>query len=72
MRYESYNFVLTVQHDNGRPYMMIRSVQLLRQLESLELGFGFYDGRVGARVIGSRAIGRIVARPHTSSDDVTV
>src|SRR5213593_1074898 len=72
VRYESYDLLVTVQNDNGGAHMMIVGIDLLCDLEALQLGFGLYDGRIGARMISSRAIGWIVPRADAAGDDVAV
>src|SRR2546427_2361684 len=70
--YEPHNPLITIQDDDRRPDVMIRSIQLLRQLESLELGIGFYNGRIGARMIRGRAVRWIVSRANTARHDIAI
>src|SRR6266540_2183991 len=72
VRYEPDHLLVTVHNNDRGSYMMVVWIQPFRQLEALHLRLRLHHGSIGARVICSRAVGRIVTRTDTPRDDVTI
>lgn len=72
VRYESHDLFVTVQHDNSRSYVMIRRIQLPRDLEPFHFRIRLHDRRVSSSVICSRTVGWIVTGTDAPRHDITI
>src|SRR5436853_7698277 len=72
MRDEAHDFLISIQYHDGRADVMVGGVELFRDLVSLHLRVGLYDGSIPPRMIGGRAVGWIVAGAHAAGDDVAI